>query len=239
MKQRVKVDSIFMIAVIAVSFLLFLFPQLYSSDQRLDQIFDFWGVVLILKGVYLRMMARAFKKNNSQQGGALVADGIYALTRNPMYLGTFTVGAGFVLIVWPWWGIFVFAFLFYNRFIIQVKKEEAWLLKNFGEAYKKYCKDVPRIFPGLKQLRRARIKNIVKPALLFTTKEKWGWLGWPVLGLVLATLQKSVVYGNNDFMTTLETFLGAFVFFALVETIKFYLWDRIFFGVIASEAKQS
>lgn len=77
----------------------------------------------------------------------LVTDGVYAVTRNPMYLGhlTFMTGAalvtrsplaiGALALAGPWFGR-------------RVAADEARLTAAFGEPYTEYTKRVPRWLPG-------------------------------------------------------------------------------------------
>ena len=128
--------------MIILTGLLYQFPRVYYANRFFDNILDFIGLSVMLKGVYIRMAARGHKKAHSNQGEGLVTTGLYSYTRNPMYLGTFLVGAGFVLIVWPWWSLPIFGWLFYLRFKKQVLKEEKHLRGLFKEEYKIYCRKV-------------------------------------------------------------------------------------------------
>ena len=77
----------------------------------------------------------------------LVTDGVYAWTRNPMYLGhlTFMTGAalvtrsplaiGALALAGPWFGR-------------RVAADEARLTAAFGQAYEEYLARVPRWLPG-------------------------------------------------------------------------------------------
>jgi len=146
MKKRIKIDSSILSFVIILTGILYQFRNLYTEDLLIDDALDFVGLFMILSGTFLRMMARGFKKEHSQQGHGLVMDGPYALTRNPMYLGSFLMGVGFTLIVWPWWSVGLFAILFYIRFNKQMIKEEQYLTKTFKENYESYAKKIQRIF---------------------------------------------------------------------------------------------
>lgn len=103
------------------------------------------GVMTILLG------ALAFKKAQTtvnptkpETSSALVRDGVYRFTRNPMY-----VGMALILIGWacflktPTAIVFVMAFVFYmNRF--QIEPEEKMLTKIFPQEYSQYCEKVRR-----------------------------------------------------------------------------------------------
>jgi protein-S-isoprenylcysteine O-methyltransferase Ste14 len=78
----------------------------------------------------------------------LVTDGVYARTRNPMYLGHLLFLTGLALLtrsplavgllgaLGPWYGT-------------RVAADERRLREAFGEEYAAYCERVPRWLPGL------------------------------------------------------------------------------------------
>lgn len=80
----------------------------------------------------------------------LVAVGFYRYTRNPMYVGVFSVIVGHFL--WfGFWYLLIYAvvvFLAFNTFVAYY--EEPTLRKKFGAAYEDYCKRVPRWFSVFK-----------------------------------------------------------------------------------------
>lgn len=75
---------------------------------------------------------------------AIARDGIYARTRNPMYLGmTLVILAAAIGLQSP--GILIgglIAFLVIDRFV--VRREEAYLLRRFGDSYAAYKAGVRR-----------------------------------------------------------------------------------------------
>lgn len=75
---------------------------------------------------------------------ALVTSGVYRFTRNPMYLGMLLLYAGIALIgAGPWSvGSFALVFLILNFYVIG--REEAYLMRRFGEAYGSYRARVRR-----------------------------------------------------------------------------------------------
>ena len=220
MKTRIKIDSALLSFAIILTGLLYQFPQVYSSSRALDNIWDFTGMIFILKGTMIRMVARGHKKSNSKDGKELVMSGIYRLTRNPMYLGSFYMGTGFVLIVWPWWSVFFFAALFYMRFRRQVLIEEAFLKQEFGRQYEEYCSKVARVFPHLRQLGQIKRGEIVNFEEAFSTKEKYGLLGWPVLAIFLETLQENVVFHSTSIEWTVTIFAVAALLYAGILFIR-------------------
>ena len=100
--------------------------------------FDFTGLVAFLRR---KTTINPLKPENAT---ALVTDGIYRITRNPMY-----VGMAFLLMAWAVWlsaivplaGPFVFV-LYITRF--QIVPEERVLARMFGTAYQDYASRVRR-----------------------------------------------------------------------------------------------
>ncbi len=225
MKERVKTDSALLSLAIIFTGFLYYFPQLYPMDRFWDNCWDFVGLMTVLKGTYIRMIARGYKKAHSQQGGDLVTGGIYSLVRNPMYLGSFLMGCGFVLIVWPWWMLPVFGLLFYTRFRRQVVKEEEYLLKTFGERYQEYCRKVGRVFPNFSTIRSMKLSTVIDLPQAFSTKEKLGLIGWPVLAIVLETMQEMIVFGSTNIERTVTIFFTAIITYIILEYIKYQVWN--------------
>ncbi|MFA6378745.1 MAG: isoprenylcysteine carboxylmethyltransferase family protein [Candidatus Omnitrophota bacterium] len=221
MKQRIKIDGTIMLLAIALTGFLYFFSILYTQNVFWDNVFNFLGLIFILKGTYLRMAARGYKKEFSQKGQDLVVDGLYTLTRNPMYLGTYLIGAGFVLIVWPWWFLVIFSALFFVRFNQQMVKEEAHLKKLFGAKYEKYCKETPRFFPALKSLIQLKVAKVFPWKMCWSTKERLGLLGWPILAFFLEIFQRYVIFHVVDITSVLYLFISAILVFAIALVLRY------------------
>jgi hypothetical protein len=176
---------------------------------------DFLGLMLILNGTYIRMAARGHKKANSAKGAELVTSGPYTIVRNPMYLGTFLIGSGFILILWPWWILPVFGILFYLRFQRQIAFEEEHLGKLFGQAYEDYKQKVPPMFPTFDKLRRMKIQDVLPLKEAWNTKEKRGLITWPLLALFLEVIKDKLLVGHWDVAQSLLVFGLAIVSFII------------------------
>lgn len=130
----------------------FAFPQ--KKQDFMDIALNAAGMCLILLGFLFRVAARGYKEEKSSNGNALVKSGPYAIIRNPMYFGTFIIGAGAVMMLLEWWFFFLFSAVFLSIYLPQMKKEENALLAKFGREYKEYCGITPKYFPRLDYLLR-------------------------------------------------------------------------------------
>jgi protein-S-isoprenylcysteine O-methyltransferase Ste14 len=73
----------------------------------------------------------------------LVTTGVFALSRNPIYVGLFLVLAGQFL-VFPNWVPLVYLFAGTWLFHRQVLREEEFMRRQYGEEYEAYCQRVRR-----------------------------------------------------------------------------------------------
>lgn len=194
-KPRVQVDALVIGSfMIVTTVLVFLFPYLYNDNEILRNICAVIGFILIVFGALLRMSARGYKKFCSNQSCALVTDGPYKFVRNPMYLGTFLISVGFICPLFPLWTIVIFSTIFYLRFIIQIKKEEAALLEKFGAAYREYCQRIPAFIPTEKSFAGVKFNEVFSKKHLWSTKEKYGLFCWPLLNLILWFMQEKILW---------------------------------------------
>jgi protein-S-isoprenylcysteine O-methyltransferase Ste14 len=75
---------------------------------------------------------------------AIVQDGVYRFTRNPMYVGMALLAAGLALMSRSPGALLLvpLAVLSIDRFVIP--REESYLERRFGDAYRDYCRRVRR-----------------------------------------------------------------------------------------------
>ena len=78
----------------------------------------------------------------------LVEDGLYAYTRNPMYLGHLIFMLGLAVTFWSWLALILLAVnaIWFHR---RVLDDEARLSKLFGAQYADYQARVKRWIPGV------------------------------------------------------------------------------------------
>ena len=75
---------------------------------------------------------------------ALVTDGMYRYSRNPMYLGLVLLNIAATIFFGTWFGIIIVATFIFLLNLLQIIPEEEALLDIFGEEYIEYKKKVRR-----------------------------------------------------------------------------------------------
>ena len=112
--------------------------------------FIFPAVVLMLAGMFF--ILHGMKDLGSQllfSNGRLVTEGIYSRVRHPIYLGILFLVYSSVLATLSI-QLIIYALLLTLAYSIIIPVEERYLLKRFGEEYKRYKARVPALLPGLK-----------------------------------------------------------------------------------------
>jgi protein-S-isoprenylcysteine O-methyltransferase Ste14 len=102
------------------------------------------GLVLLLAGLLLggfavsRLMRAHTSPDPNQPTTALVTDGPYRFTRNPIYLGFFAIYLGFTLVFGTLWGVVLAPSLALAVTRAAIRPEEGYLERKFGEQYASY-----------------------------------------------------------------------------------------------------
>jgi protein-S-isoprenylcysteine O-methyltransferase Ste14 len=171
MKTRLKINgAIIILAVLVVTIFPWIFIR-HNSPGFLDEVAEVFGIALILLGQIIRASSRGFKSINSSNGYTLIQSGPYSLVRNPMYLGIFLIGLGFVMMVFEWWATGIFLFIFSIRYILLIFQEEKKLLKLFSQEYRNYCQRVPRFIPSLRAIVKLDVREYLPLKPLWIKKE--------------------------------------------------------------------
>ena len=145
-------------------------PRQPFGSESLDIWLDALGLLLSALGQTLRIAVIGLVyiirggKGRKVYAEDLVTGGLFAVSRNPLYLANLMIYFG-LLVVWNgpamyWIGVPFYLFLYTSI----VATEEAFLRTKFGPSYEAYCHDVPRWIPNLGRLR---------PALAGLTFEGW------------------------------------------------------------------
>jgi protein-S-isoprenylcysteine O-methyltransferase Ste14 len=102
------------------------------------------GAVVASAGVAIRALASGHVKKNAE----LTKTGPYAYTRNPLYVGSIVIAAGFAIAAMNWWIVVILALMFVLIYVPVIRSEEAFLRGTFAD-FDEYCRRVPRLVPRL------------------------------------------------------------------------------------------
>ncbi len=115
--------------------------------------------------------------------------GMYAYTRNPLYIGSFVIGVGACVMGRDPVFAILFLILYPIVYAQVIRREEAYLVGRYGEEYRAYLRDVPRIVP-----RRIDIGEVLRetsPFLAVKNRELPAVLG---LAAVFAVMLVKLVW---------------------------------------------
>lgn len=140
---------IILIIVIPIGIIFFELPWYLSFINNYGIIL---GVILVILGIIINSIAimnLGYKYSNNNTGNIdkLVTNGIYAYTRNPMYLGQAIIIVG-LFIVFPYIILLILVFLFVFALYSRAKTEEKELYEKFGVQYIHYRAEVSFLIPN-------------------------------------------------------------------------------------------
>jgi protein-S-isoprenylcysteine O-methyltransferase Ste14 len=156
LKQLIEPIAMFVFVIWLVELLLYLLHssfRIFTGPLQLVLLSSLTaklvGVALIAVGVVILILAYITFGDSWRVGfdvrspGTLVTKGIFAVTRNPIYLfldlwfvGTFLINGALIFLLYA---IAEMAAIHW-----QIRQEEHFLSKLYGESYREYCKRTPR-----------------------------------------------------------------------------------------------
>ncbi len=128
---------LFVVAALALNWLLPL-PEPWASLLRLV------GGIGVLVGfgvgsaAVLSMMRAKTTPDPHRPTAALVTNGPYRYSRNPIYLGFLLISVGFTLLAGTLWGLLLSPLLVWVVTTIIIRAEEGYLAVKFADAYAEY-----------------------------------------------------------------------------------------------------
>lgn len=121
----------------------FLFAVAYLVLARPTWMSIALGGAVACLGVGVRASASGHVKKNEE----LTITGLYAHTRNPLYLGSIVIAAGFAIASRSWAILAILVVMFVAIYVPVIRGEETFLRAAFPVQFDEYCRRVPRLVP--------------------------------------------------------------------------------------------
>jgi protein-S-isoprenylcysteine O-methyltransferase Ste14 len=124
-------------------------PTVSKQEFFSSEAFSWIGVFLFVVGLLLFLLSlisfgRSFRVGiDADRADKLVTTGVFALSRNPIYVAFWIVMLGEFL-VFPNWILLLYLGAATWLFHRQVLREEAYLIRHYGREYSEYCAHVRR-----------------------------------------------------------------------------------------------
>lgn len=176
--RRIRVPLGFVVAA------LYLF-ELWRRPPQTDAVA--WSLALVLPGLWLRAYAAGYVKKNRE----LTQTGPYAYTRNPLYLGSMLIAAGFALALLSWPVALALALMFGVIYVPVIASEERFLRATFP-GFDAYCGRVPRLIPRLTPAKGADASGSFSFSLYLKHREYNAGIGAALLYLSLLVLRPAL-----------------------------------------------
>lgn len=122
----------------------------YLRIRATIAVFHTAGTIFFVAGIWLWVSA-AIKERLQDNiiENKLITTGVYSVVRNPIYSAFSFVLTG-VLLIYGNLYLFPLSLLYWALLTIMMRAtEEKWLLEQFGDEYRDYCKRVNRCIPWL------------------------------------------------------------------------------------------
>ena len=148
--------------------------------------FILWGIPLIIFGEFIRTWSAGCINKEYEH---LTIEGPYAYTRNPLYVGNFLLGIGFVIMGHHWIPFVLFLIFFFLIYRSTILDEENTLSRVFGQSFTDYKKRVPRFIPLIIPL--SSPKFIFYWGRVFRHREHKAWLG--IAAVLIFIIIKSII----------------------------------------------
>ncbi|WP_421893467.1 methyltransferase family protein [Marinoscillum sp.] len=154
-KYRGLLPVIFLIIGLIIFFFQVRNSALFFTEGE-KHIYDLSCLVLALFGLIIRVITVGYtpkgtsgRNTTTQVADQLNTTGLYAVTRNPLYLGNFLIWLAIVLLCQHIWFTIFFLLSFWWFYRLIIFTEETFLAAEFGAAYLTWKSNTPVFFPAL------------------------------------------------------------------------------------------
>jgi protein-S-isoprenylcysteine O-methyltransferase Ste14 len=196
-----------------------------AMAPHLEQAWQFYCLLVSFIGLGIRFYTVGYaprgtsgRNTRGQVADTLNTTGMYAVVRNPLYLGNFIIWLGLALLVNVWWCTLIVALsfiIFYERIIFA---EEKFLRQKFEAAFLDWTANTPAIIPRLKNWRPPELSFSWKSAL---AREYSSFFAAIASFTVLAIIKDSWQSGRIIFdQTWLKIFITGLIIYLGLRLLK-------------------
>jgi len=208
-----------------VAAVLFIRPQFPANNYRMDVYLDLLGVLICLAGQTLRVLAVGYeyiKRGGARKqiyAGRLIQGGMFAHSRNPLYLGNILIFCGIVVIFSAPLAYAVGIPLVLFIYACIILAEEEFLRNKFGAEFDDYVARVNRLWPNWTGISES-IEDMTFQWKRVVSKEYGTAFGWLIAAIALRTL--------TLFLTSPETYRSEIyaLLLSLIPVGLVYIWIR-------------
>lgn len=186
------------------------------------------GLAVLILGQTIRLVTIGMDyikrggKNRRIYAEGLVTGGLFAHSRNPMYVGNVTMILGMGIMSNSIFYLLVMVPFFYFIYECIIRAEENYLRTHYGDAFDAYCADVPRWLPKLRGMADTFSSQKLNFKKMFY-KEYNTTFVWMAGAILVALFNSYLIFGADFCYANRKYFIGFFVLSAL-----FYLGIRYF-----------
>jgi protein-S-isoprenylcysteine O-methyltransferase Ste14 len=225
-------DAVFPAVILAI--IVATRPQFPNGSRSADLWLDLAGILVAAAGQALRITVIGYRyivrggKNRQVHAEDLVTEGIFALARNPLYVGNILVLFG-IFIIWNAPLLYLigvpFTLIGYRGI---VAAEEAFLRAKFGAAYDEYCRTTTRWIPDFRKAPVA-LRGIPFNWRRVLLREYGSWTAWIGTAGLLIIAESLYAAPYEDQAPLINAIVGilALVFIAWAVTRWLKLNKRI------------
>jgi protein-S-isoprenylcysteine O-methyltransferase Ste14 len=114
------------------------------------------------------LIVRAAASGHLRKDQELTTSGLYGRTRNPLYLGSAFLAAGFIIAGYSWWAGLLVGVYFAVFYYAVMRNEEEDLRKRYGAAFDEYAARVPLFVPSFSESSTEPTPPAGLPARIFS-----------------------------------------------------------------------
>jgi protein-S-isoprenylcysteine O-methyltransferase Ste14 len=205
-------------------------PLLAGGSTGTDHLMDVLGIAVSLLGQALRVLVIGLVyitrggQNRQVWANALVDTGMFAHSRNPLYLANLLLFLGLAIVHNGWAMYLIVVPFFVLAYVCIIAAEEHYLHGRFGPVYADYCRRVPRWLPSLRGLSDT-LRSTEFDWMKVLRKEYGTPFAWTTGMLILLVWEHAASpgaspIGRGELASIIGTWIVLAIAYLIVRTLK-------------------